>query len=118
MSRESELINALRKIIDRAPKEEEDEFDIGQYIIDIEGIADKAINGSENVVGSGDEVCHSCGRSNPIWSAENDLWNEVNGSPAGIICPTCFGEAAKWKGVDVYFRATREIPSFTITQTP
>src|SRR5262245_16285823 len=38
--------------------------------------------------------CHKCGAANPIWSADNELWNEVVGSPNGILCPSCFEKTA------------------------
>ncbi len=43
--------------------------------------------------------CQRCGGRNINWYANNNLWNEVNGSPNGILCPICFAEMAeaKWK---------------------
>lgn len=61
----------------------------------------------DSVGGHPEAVCKFCGGHNPVWSAENGLFNEVNGSPDGIICPICFDTKAKQKGIDVYFRATR-----------
>ena len=37
-----------------------------------------------------------CGHPNPIWFADNELWNAVMGGraakddPGGVLCPTCF----------------------------
>jgi hypothetical protein len=41
-----------------------------------------------------EDFCHRCGRPNPVWSAPNDLWNDVMGGPDGIVCPPCFAESA------------------------
>ena len=38
--------------------------------------------------------CQQCGGANIIWHADSDLWNRVNGSPNGILCPICFAEKA------------------------
>jgi hypothetical protein len=45
---------------------------------------------------AGDEmVCDECGGLNVDgWSAPNDLWNRVTGSPYGILCPQCFTRRA------------------------
>jgi hypothetical protein len=64
---------------------------------------------------SNEQICQKCGRANPVWSAENDLFNEVNGSSGGIMCPVCFGEMAALKNIDVYFRATRTAPLPTVS---
>lgn len=46
-------------------------------------------------------VCDECKGENPTpWVAPNDLWNQVVGSPNGILCPSCFIKLAKRKGVD------------------
>ncbi len=45
--------------------------------------------------------CHTCGNNNPEWTADNSLFNEVNGSPYGIMCPTCFIKSANEKEVDI-----------------
>jgi hypothetical protein len=37
----------------------------------------------------GDERCQSCGRPNPVWFTDNDVWNTVMPDD-GILCPTCF----------------------------
>jgi hypothetical protein len=51
--------------------------------------------------------CQICHNPNPTWSADNDLWNQVMGSPNGIICPVCFEKKADEKGVVVIIRAQR-----------
>ena len=43
----------------------------------------------------GDSRCQECGRANPVWWAEDEVWNLVMGGDAqreagGILCPTCF----------------------------
>ena len=39
----------------------------------------------------GEGPCMDCGTLNtPVWSAPNDLWNRVVGSPDGYLCPWCF----------------------------
>lgn len=48
--------------------------------------------------------CQRCGSANPTWYAENDLFNKVNGSPNGIMCPCCFELMAKEKGITVFFK--------------
>lgn len=52
-----------------------------------------------------EDRCQQCGNKNIVWSADNDLWNKVMGSPNGIICPQCFEKIAKEKGVSITFRA-------------
>jgi len=48
--------------------------------------------------GEGD-TCRRCGGPDVVWFAPNDLWNRVNGSPNGILCPTCFVRTAEERGV-------------------
>jgi hypothetical protein len=55
-----------------------------------------------DVTGHPEHVCHGCGGKNPVWSADNELWNKVIGSPNGILCPTCFVILANQKGVEVF----------------
>jgi len=43
--------------------------------------------------------CQECNGKNPIWYAENELWNRVMGSPNGIICPACFSRKAEALGL-------------------
>jgi len=48
------------------------------------------------VLSDGDSRCQDCGGPNPLWTADNDLWNRVlTGDPhtpldGVILCPTCF----------------------------
>ncbi len=49
-----------------------------------------------------ESICQTCGGFNPVWSANNDLFNKVNGSPYGIICPTCFIKKANELGIDMF----------------
>lgn len=47
-----------------------------------------------------ESVCGSCKGENPgPWSAPNDLWNQIVGSPYGIMCPNCFITLANEMGV-------------------
>ena len=52
---------------------------------------------------SGDTICHQCHNSNPAWYAPNDLFNLINGSPNGVLCPLCFQKKADEKGVNIIF---------------
>ncbi len=47
-----------------------------------------------------ESYCHKCGGKNITWHTDNDLWNRVveEESPQ-ILCPICFTEMAKEKGV-------------------
>lgn len=47
-------------------------------------------------------ICNNCGGENPLWSADNDLWNKVNASPNGILCPICFIKKANHLGVSMF----------------
>ena len=49
-----------------------------------------------------ESICQTCGGFNPVWSANNNLFNKVNGSPYGIICPTCFIKKANELGIDMF----------------
>lgn len=49
-----------------------------------------------------EDICEICGGDNPVWSAENTLFNMVNGSPNGIICPTCFVKKANEKNINMF----------------
>jgi hypothetical protein len=43
----------------------------------------------------GEGPCMDCGTlDTPVWSAPNDLWNRVVGSPDGFLCPWCFAVRA------------------------
>ena len=50
-------------------------------------------------VGDGDTRCQQCTRLNPCWWVEAKIWNEVMGSEAGVLCPTCFLVRCDEKGV-------------------
>lgn len=52
-----------------------------------------------------DLICQKCGSKNPAWYADNDLFNKVNGSPDGVLCPMCFQELADSKGINIIFKA-------------
>jgi len=48
--------------------------------------------------------CGDCGRPNVIWFAPNKLWDQVMGSPNGIVCPACFAIRADRAGVSGVWR--------------
>lgn len=54
-----------------------------------------------------ENFCNRCGCRNVPWSAPNELFNEVNGSPNGIMCPQCFTELASEKGYDLFWSPVR-----------
>jgi len=55
------------------------------------------------------ERCQSCGRGYEIvWAAEDDLWNEVVGTSAGLRCPECFYAECVGRGIFPFFVAFRE----------
>lgn len=54
-----------------------------------------------------EDICQQCGGKNVVWSADNDLWNELMGGPNGIVCPQCFEKVAEEKGVSIIFNAVR-----------
>ena len=72
--------------------------------------------------GHPEDKCQECGSRNPCWSAPNELWNIVVGSPDGILCPRCFQDKADEKGitvhtvVDVSQQKEAEMPVGRITQ--
>lgn len=45
--------------------------------------------------GHPEATCQRCAGPNVVWSARNDLWNEVMGGEGGIVCPSCFAELAR-----------------------
>lgn len=47
--------------------------------------------------------CQKCGHPNPVWYAPNELFNKINGSPVGIMCPVCFQKMADEKGINIIF---------------
>lgn len=56
--------------------------------------------------------CQRCGAPGETingapWFAENDLFNEVNGSPNGFFCPPCFTDEATTRGVVIEWKAQR-----------
>ena len=45
------------------------------------------------------EFCHRCGLLQPvIWHAPDALWEQVS-EDWGVLCPKCFDELARRKGV-------------------
>ena len=50
--------------------------------------------------------CQECGGVNTSWYALNGLYNLVTGTVGeGIICPNCFIQKAREKGINVTFKA-------------
>jgi hypothetical protein len=47
----------------------------------------------------GDTRCQKCVGVNPVWWVEDEVWNAVMGSAAGILCPACFIAEAELKGI-------------------
>lgn len=49
--------------------------------------------------------CQKCYGPNPVWSADNELWNRAMGNEGGFLCPRCFidtfeavtGERIVWR---------------------
>ena len=43
-----------------------------------------------------DQTCQECGRENPVWWVDDELWNAAVGTrdnPRGegiVLCPSCF----------------------------
>ena len=55
------------------------------------------------------EVCMDCTRPyDLVWAAPDALWNEVVGSPTGMLCPDCFDRRCNAKGIYPYFVAHRD----------
>jgi hypothetical protein len=52
-----------------------------------------------------ESICRNCGCYNPTWSAPNELFNKINGSPNGILCPNCFEKKANDIGIHIIYRA-------------
>ena len=52
-----------------------------------------------------EKFCQKCGGDNPTWYADNELFNRINGSPNGIICPVCFQKMCDAAGLSVIFKA-------------
>lgn len=53
---------------------------------------------------NGDKTCLECGNENPAWYAPNDVFNEINGSPNGVLCPLCFQKKANELGKNIIFK--------------
>lgn len=56
--------------------------------------------------------CDDCGLPTPYatgyyWLAPDDLWAEVVGTPALVLCPPCFTERAENRGITVAWMAVR-----------
>lgn len=71
------------------------------------------------------EVCDECGRpvgatTGSWWSAPDDLWHEVVGTPAddhsGVLCPPCFTLKAERVGVLVRWEAVQENQFFDLLE--
>lgn len=62
----------------------------------------------------GDGRCQNCGRWNPVWFTDNDLWNLVMFGPdakddqGGIVCPVCFIAEAEASGIRLVWHVTPE----------
>jgi len=60
----------------------------------------------------GTECCQDCGRLYPVWSAPDDLWALGMGFARpgahlpGTVCPSCFDERCRDRGVIVEFTAS------------
>lgn len=54
-----------------------------------------------------EDYCEQCGGKNVVWSADNDLWNELMEKREAIICPQCFEKLAEDKGVSMIFKAVK-----------
>ncbi len=53
----------------------------------------------------GDTKCQQCHSPNPLWTCDNYLFNQINESPNGILCPICFYKKAESKGINIIFEA-------------
>lgn len=56
-------------------------------------------------------LCQRCNTEHPVWSADNDLWNQTLRRPDGsdeyhFLCPTCFVRLAAERGVTTAFRVS------------
>lgn len=55
----------------------------------------------------GGERCQDCGRDYVLWRAPDDLYEQVHGTAAGLLCPMCFDHQALKQGISVEFQAVR-----------
>lgn len=61
------------------------------------------------------ETCDHCGRKNAPtiggtwWAADDETWVAVMGHKGGCLCPRCFTEAAKRRGIHVYWKAALDV---------
>lgn len=56
------------------------------------------------------EICMDCGRrvgphTGSWWGAPDDLWERVNGSYNGVMCPPCFTAKADTLGLPIHWEA-------------
>lgn len=50
------------------------------------------------------ERCKDCGRPYQlVWSAPHPLWNSIWGNEGGTLCPDCFDDRCRTKGIYVQF---------------
>ncbi len=55
------------------------------------------------------EFCKKCGQRQPVvWTARDELWLAVTGSPHGVLCPGCFDKAAEAKGLFLRWKPSVE----------
>ncbi len=54
-----------------------------------------------------EEYCDKCGITQPLcWTCDSDeLWEEINGTSNGALCPKCFWELCYNKGIFITFYA-------------
>ena len=64
----------------------------------------------------GDTRCQQCGRANPCWFTDNDLWNLVMFGPdatqdeGGVLCPQCFIARAEARNIRVVWHLAPDNP--------
>jgi hypothetical protein len=56
------------------------------------------------------ENCDNCGMplvffTRSFWSTDNELWVKVTGLESGILCPPCFTDLARSKGIHIRWKA-------------
>lgn len=69
-----------------------------------------------------EDYCGRCGGVNPSWHAASPLWNTVMRSAGpepfdGIICPNCFAELARRRGVTDHLCVTTHDALVTLPTT-